>query len=205
MTKKIVLVDEHPLLASALRSLLERQFPGTEIQVVGTLGDACRAHSEAPADLVFADMLCSSGDDYEAMTDVISAVAPARVIVFGKCGRTNLKRLMSSGIHGYVLASSPPDLIAAAAALVAAGGIYAPPAAQGTRPEDQRGFVDQLSSRQRQVLQGLIAGKSNKAIAQALGISLATAKMHVQSILRQSGARNRTEAVALANRELSGD
>jgi two-component system response regulator FixJ len=59
--------------------------------------------------------------------------------------------------------------------------------------------VERLSRRERQILQGLLAGLSNKAIARRLGISLHTVKFHVESLFRKLGARTRTEALAKAS------
>ena len=80
---------------------------------------------------------------------------------------------------------------------ILSGEIYVPPtlaeqANRGSRPEEQL-----LTSRQRQVLEGLVAGKSNKEIAQALNIAEGTVKMHLAALFRVLGATNRAHAAAL--------
>lgn len=97
---------------------------------------------------------------------------------------------------GPLPADAPPELILSAAHLLAAGlGILQVGEPIVSRP------VPTLSSREREVLALLIEGAPNKAIARALDISVSTAKFHVAAVLTKLGARNRSEAVALALRD----
>jgi DNA-binding NarL/FixJ family response regulator len=163
---------------------------------------------QEPVDLIVTDLLCCGPGDLDSLSGLVDAAAPGRVVVFGRCdGRANARRVQAMGVRGYVPASSRPELVAAAIGLVAAGGVYFPqlPHAERSSPaHDGRMFVERLSPRQREVFRGLSAGQSNKTIARALGISVATVKLHVQAILRLAGARNRTEAVAFANESAEG-
>jgi DNA-binding NarL/FixJ family response regulator len=115
-----------------------------------------------------------------------------------------VRQAIAAGVHGYVPATSRPELVAAAIGLVAAGGAYFPQMpSSDERPDGStaRDAVTRLSLRQRDVFQALKEGKSNKVIARELMISVATVKQHVQAILKLSGARNRTEAAALMSRQ----
>jgi len=200
---KLLVVDEHPLLRDAIEGVLKRQFPTADISAVQSHDEARESLLRRPADLVIADLLCCTLADLESLPGLVQAAAPGRVVVFGKCGsRTNAKRAQAAGVHGYVPASSGAELLGAALGLVAAGGRYfpeLPPQDRPTASDDSRRFVERLSPRQHEVFRGLLAGQSNKTIARMLGISVATVKLHVQAILRLAGARNRTEAVALAS------
>jgi DNA-binding CsgD family transcriptional regulator len=91
--------------------------------------------------------------------------------------------------------------IAAAARLVAAGLVVLPEALiAGEEPPEPAAGAVVLTPRERQVLELLAAGASNKLIARRLGISVHTAKFHVASLLAKLGASGRLEAVGLALR-----
>lgn len=199
---KFLVVDEHPLIRDALESVLKRQFPTADISTAPSHEEARLALLRQPVDMVITDLLCSTPGDIEGLPGLVEAAAPGRVVVFGKCGsRASARRAQAAGVRGYVPASSHAELVGAAIGLVAAGGVYFPELPASDKPgagEDSRRFVERLSPRQHEVFRGLSAGQSNKTIARVLGISVATVKLHVQAILRLAGARNRTEAVALA-------
>lgn len=198
---RFLVIDEHPLVREALESVLKRQFPEAQVSAVDSLAGAQAHLGEERADLVVADLLCGSTEDIQGLPALVAAAAPGRVVVFGKCnGRGGGRRVQAAGVHGFVPATARPELIGAAVGLVLAGGLYFPqvPPADRRPPAAGRPLAERLSLRQREVLRGLQAGQSNKAIARAMDISVATVKLHVQAILRQTGARNRTEAVAIA-------
>jgi DNA-binding NarL/FixJ family response regulator len=200
---RFLVIGEHPLLRDALEGVLRRQFPSADVSAVESHDEARQSIGHQPVDLIVTDLLCSRSTELDDLPGLVSAAAPGRVVVFGKCdGRASARRVQAAGVHGYVPASSRPELLGAAIGLVAAGGVYFPDLSAAEKPrtaDDGRRFVERLSPRQHEVFRGLLGGQSNKTIARALGISVATVKLHVQSILRMAGARNRTEAVALAN------
>jgi len=199
---RLMVVDEHPILREALENLLKRQFPDAIIAGAESHEQARAAVLATPFDLVVTDLLCCRAEDLRTLPDLVDAAAPGRVVVFGKCaGRVNARRAQAAGVHGYVPATNPPELVGAAIRLVLAGGDYFPqlPRVEPRAPSPSgQALLERLSPRQREVLRGLEAGQSNKAIAESLGISIATVKLHVQSILKAAGAHNRAEAAALA-------
>jgi two-component system nitrate/nitrite response regulator NarL len=203
---RFLVVDEHPLLRAALESLITRRFSVAEILAVESHEQAMEVLRRLPADLVVTDLLCCRAGDREGLRDLVGAAAPGRIVVFGRCsGGADARRAQTAGVHGYVPATSPSELIGAAIGLVLAGGLYFPQLSavdRQTTAGHGRQPMERLSPRQREVLRGLQAGQGDKAIAQALGLSVATVKLHVQGILRHVGAHNRTEAVMrLADRD----
>jgi DNA-binding NarL/FixJ family response regulator len=198
---RLLIADQHPFLREALEAILRRQFPTAEISTVESHNEAHDAVLRQPADLLLTDLFCCRAGDSESFVKLVESVSPGRVIVVGQCpGPANVRLAKTAGAHGYLPPSSRPELVAAAIGLVLSGGVYFPDPVsldQRSTSETGRRLVDRLSRRQRDVLRGLQAGQSNKAIARALGISVATVKLHVQAIFRQTGAHNRTEAVAL--------
>jgi DNA-binding NarL/FixJ family response regulator len=198
---KVLVVDEHPLLREALEATLRRQFPQAQVVSVESHEAAREALLRQPVDVVLADLFCCRDAKLKTLPDVVSATAPGRVVVLGKCDdRQGVRRAQAAGACGYIPATAPPELIGAAVALVRAGGLYFPQLGafdHRSPSDDPRPLLERMSPRHREVLQGLRAGQSNKAIARSLGISVATVKLHVQAIFRITGAHNRTEAVVL--------
>ncbi len=114
-----------------------------------------------------------------------------------------VKALLQLGVSGFIPKSDTTQVMLQAVRLVLAGGTYVPPrlmADSGSQPTAAPGRVASLSPRQQDVLRLLAEGKPNKLIARDLDISEATVKVHLLAVFRALGARNRTEAVVIAQR-----
>ncbi|HEX3366896.1 response regulator transcription factor [Phenylobacterium sp.] len=205
---RLLLVDEHPLIRDALEGLLRRTFPDAEILVLESIADAREAVRRQPVDLIVTNLLSRHPAALHDLGDLVREAAPARVVVFGeRVAGSAFRQARASGVHGYVPATYRPELVGAAISLVLAGGDYFPhlPHVDPRGPSPNgHDLHARLSLRQRDVFQALKAGKSNKVIARELMISVATVKQHVQAILKLSGARNRTEAAAIAAQAAAG-
>ncbi len=105
-----------------------------------------------------------------------------------------------SGGDSSVLPTRDPGLILSAAALVAAGYRVVPARMPLEEGEELAAAIPHLSLRERQVAALLVEGASNKVIARRLGISVHTAKFHVNAVIAKLGAHNRSDAVTLALR-----
>lgn len=202
---RLLLVDEHPLIRDALEDLLRRTFPRAEISSLESFAAAREAVRRQPVDLIVANLLGRRPGALHELGDLVRDAAPARVVAFGeRVAGSAFRQARAAGVHGCVPATAPPELVGAAIGLVLAGGDYFPHTPPFDRHSpDAHGYdLDaRLSLRQRDVFQALKEGKSNKAIARELMISVATVKQHVQAILKLTGARNRTEAAALLSRQ----
>jgi DNA-binding NarL/FixJ family response regulator len=114
-----------------------------------------------------------------------------------------MQEALDHGAVGYIPKSESPAVILNALRLVLAGGVYIPPvllrSMQGSRPTT-RSAAENLTPRQRDVLQQLIAGKSNKEIACLFELTEATIKAHVTAIFKCLGVGNRAQAVRLVKR-----
>jgi DNA-binding NarL/FixJ family response regulator len=119
---------------------------------------------------------------------------------------------IGAGVSGFISKRSDPALLLAALRLVLANGIYLPESTlryladnhlqHRTKPTN---LLEQLTDRQLQILEHVVAGKSNKNIARAVNLSLGTVKAHLSSTYDRLGVSNRTEAVVLANQYLNKD
>jgi DNA-binding NarL/FixJ family response regulator len=135
----------------------------------------------------------------------------ARILVTGDgCDRDAILEMLSAGSHGFIPKSSSAVDLEHALRATAEGHVFVSPASiepassessqHGTSVSDAR-----LTARQKEVLDLLAGGKSNKQIAQALGISEGTVKVHVNAAFRALGVHNRVSATTalLFNSELS--
>jgi DNA-binding NarL/FixJ family response regulator len=111
--------------------------------------------------------------------------------------------VLSAGAVGYLLKDSRPDELLAAIRAAAAGHAPLDPRVAGALlPGRQKGAANQLSERELQVLRLAAAGLANKQIARRLGISESTVKVHVGSVFRRIGVRDRTSAAVWATENL---
>lgn len=114
------------------------------------------------------------------------------------CDRDTILEMLSAGSHGFISKSSSPQELEHALRATARGQVFVSPAS-GDRPASEssqpRTFNEaKLTARQKEVLDLLAAGKSNKQIAWALGISEGTVKVHVNAAFRALGVHNRVNA-----------
>lgn len=118
------------------------------------------------------------------------------VVLSGSDARDDILQALAAGAHGYIVKSDNTDQLVDRLRYVLSGEIYVP-AVLAELPATSADPIKSLSDRQRQVLKGLVEGKSNKEIALALNVAEGTVKIHVAALFRVLGATNRAHAVAL--------
>lgn len=139
----------------------------------------------------------SSSELSDLLVEAGSAPAERRLLMAPERDLALARRARAHNFSGILPKTDEAPLMIAAIKLVLAGGEYYPCFDEGDSPMGPGGPgpVERLSRRQREVLEEMRLGRTNKEIAKALGISVATVKLHVQAVLGAAGARNRTEAV----------
>jgi DNA-binding NarL/FixJ family response regulator len=200
----ILLITEQPLCEEALADILRRRFPGAIIDCATTLEQAlAKAAQDAPSMIVASLSTC--GLDDRGLARLVDVSPTSSVIALdARTDTAAARRAMASGVHGYIPMTYTRELIDAAIGVVSAGGRYFPQAPANS-PPPPRPTARRLSKRQVEVLSLLLKGQTNQEIADALGISLPTVKLHVHAILNATGARNRTEAALLAKEGWLGE
>jgi DNA-binding NarL/FixJ family response regulator len=208
-TTQVFVVAPAPFARAGLRSMLEDPEMGDGVLVVGEAGSLV----EAGPELSEADVVVVAGDESveETARTVVASVAEegTQAILLLSENDRSLPALRSLAPRGWGVVSpdAPPEEIWAAVAAVSRGLVVLPrvlterllqgPAMFGGAVEE---LVEPLTAREREVLELLGRGLSNKLIARDLNISEHTAKFHVSSIYTKLGASSRSEAVSLGAR-----
>ena len=215
---RILIADDHVLFREGARHFLSQLDDNVEVIEAGGL-DSALAKIDDPGgiDLILLDLtmpgMARGGEKFDGLK-AIREHAPAIpvVILTASESRSDVQQTLDRGAMGYIPKSANADVILNALKLVLAGEIYLPPSlvysgAGLARPKTAWGgttaiegatSLPPITRRQRDVLALLGQGKSNKVIADELGISEGTVKIHVGSILKALGATNRTQAALTA-------
>jgi DNA-binding NarL/FixJ family response regulator len=205
----VLIVDDQALVRVGLRKILESE-PDT--RVIGEAGDgeeavAC-ADSLSP-DVVLMDIRMPVLDGIEATRRIVGARPATRVLILTTFGLDGyVYDALRAGASGFMLKDAPPEEIAAAVRIVASGDALLAPAVtravieefarQRPAPPPPPRAVEELTPREREVLELVVRGLSNPEICGQLVISEATAKTHVARILQKLGLRDRVQVVIYA-------
>ncbi len=208
---RVLLADDHGIVRRGLHYLLER-MPG--FQVVGEASDgreAVRLCEELSPDVVVMDIAMPNLNGIEATSQIVRKNPATGVIILSMhSDETYLVRALSAGAKGYLLKdSAEADLIRAVQA-VSQGRPFFSPAIAETLLEDymrrlkQQNLTDSydlLTDREKEVLQLLAEGKSNKEVATLLDLSLYTVETHRSNLMQKLGLHNTAEIVLYAVRK----
>jgi DNA-binding NarL/FixJ family response regulator len=202
---RVLIVDDHAVVREGLRTYLALQ---EGIDVVGEAVDGEEALHQAAAlnpDVILMDLVMPGRDGIGAMQELRARGATARVIVLTSF--TDEERIMPAilaGAAGYLLKNVQPAELARAVRAAHAGEALLDPAVAARLVEalvDRRAAPQpELTPREHQVLELIVAGMANKRIALELGLSEKTVKAHVGHLLAKLGVADRTQAALLAVR-----
>jgi DNA-binding NarL/FixJ family response regulator len=204
-TIRVVVVDDHPKFRAGVVASISAQ-PGLE--VVGEGGSADEARSlveQHDPDVCLLDITMPGGG-LAAARDITGASPHTRVVMLTVSeDQDDLLAAMKAGASGYVLKGATATELASVLRNVSAGEVYVAPAlAWGLLREMSRpksAPLDELSAREREVLELVAAGLSNQEIGDRLSLAEKTIKHYMTSILSKLRVRSRVEAALLAYRE----
>ncbi|WP_108683159.1 two-component system response regulator NarL [Methyloceanibacter sp. wino2] len=203
---KVLLVDDHPLFRSGVAQLISSQ---PDFEVVGeaaTCDDGVALAESLGPDLVIMDMHMGEGSGLEALRRIKEAELSTEVIMLTVSdAETDFLRAVRAGAKGYLLKGSEPEEILNKLRLAARGeSVFTEPlmnlllgAMRDGAPKPAPD-AECLTTREKQILQLIAAGKSNKHIARDLNISDGTVKVHVKNLLRKLNLQSRLEAAVWA-------
>jgi DNA-binding NarL/FixJ family response regulator len=195
---KVMVVDDHPLMRVGIAAIINARADMTVVAQAGTGEEAVALFQKHRPDVTLMDLRLPGGlGGVEAITAIRSKSTRARFIVVTTYdGDEDIHRALEAGAQGYVIKGMPYQTLVDALQKVHSGGRFLPPPV--ARALASRLPHSDLSSRELEVLHLLVGGNSNKDIANLLGITEATVKSHVSTILMRLDVEDRTQAVVAA-------
>ncbi len=211
---KVVLVDDQSLCRRGLSELLANCY---DFDVLGATDniDELRIICLAKPDLLVVDLRMKPMDGISLLTQLRSeGITIPAVMLTMSDSETDLADAIRAGVRGYLLKDMAPDDVVDSIRRVAAGELVVAPAMtvkmidllRGTQPgQEPRNSLKLLTEREREIIQLLARGESNKVIAQHLSISYDTVKQHVRHILTKLNLSSRVKAAVLFAKEGGAD
>jgi two-component system nitrate/nitrite response regulator NarL len=204
---KAVLVDDHPLFRKGLAELFEHDGRIRVAGVAGSLAEARPLLAQKP-DVLVIDLNLPEQDGVEAIRQLREEGLQIPVVALTMSeSEDDMAAALRAGARGYLLKSMEPDEVIEAILRAVRGEVVVAPAMTAklvrlldAKPGAGGSLMDQLTQREREILGCLTRGKSNKAIAQELGISVDTVKLHVKNVLTKLNLSSRVEAAVYAVR-----
>ena len=193
MKTRVVLMDDHRVVGRSLRAYLE-SFADLEVVGVAVSGEELlRSIAGWRADVAICDLLLPGGMDGVETIRRLREVAPGvrAIALTASIEEARMVGALRAGAAGYVRKDAEPEVLLQAVRVVARGGRYFDVDAAHRQ-------VDGLTEREGEVVRQLALGRSNKEIAEALGIGDETVKSHVSAVLGKLGAENRAQAIVAA-------
>jgi len=207
MALRILIVDDHAVVADGIRHLLAAQ---KDLEVVATAGDgveAVRMAGELRPDVIVLDIVMPRMNGIDAAREIVRRDPQARVIILSMYSDSDrVYESLQAGARGYVLKRDLADELILAIRQVGAGGRYLSPGVTDTvitdYLEEKRAPtpLHQLSARERHVLQMLVEGKSAASVARKLQLSPRTIETYKARLMRKLGLSDLPALVKFAVR-----
>lgn len=207
---RVLIVDDHTVLRDTLRLLLEMNG---EVEVIGEASDGRQAIDMAEQlkpDVVLMDTAMPGLNGIEATAQIRKRMPKTKILILSGYGHEDqVRAALRAGASGYVLKSSSSEELLLAIRTVNQSNTYLSQAlAEGDRlrsyllaTEGRGGREASLSAREREVLQLIAEGYTNRAIAERLFISVKTVEAHKEHIVQKLGVRGSAELIRYAIRK----
>ena len=201
MTIRVLVVDDHAVVRSGIRLVLEAEEDIEVVAEAGTAEEGVRAARLEKPDVVLLDVVMPGRSGIEATPDIRAAAKNAEVLVLSmQDDPSYVREAFAAGASGYVLKEAADVEVVQAVREVAAGRKYVHPAlgarlAAAEAEDAAKAASDPLSEREREVLRLLALGHTNQEIAKMLYISVRTAETHRAHIMQKLGLQTRAELV----------
>ena len=207
---RILLAEDHTLVRHGVRRILETQPDWTVVGEAGDGREAVRLALELQPDLAIIDVAMPLLNGVEVTRQVVRRVPGIRTIALSVYSdEAYVTQALKAGAHGYLLKdSADKDLISAVKSVMAGNSFFSPAVARVmlddyVRHMGERGSPDRfdaLTERERETLQLVAEGHSNKAIGELLGISPATVETHRAHVLQKLDLHSTAELILYAVR-----
>lgn len=203
---RVLIVEDHQIVADGLTALLNGQKDMTVVGIVGSVAESAAKAAEVLPDIVLLDFRLNDGTGADAAA-AIRRVAPNAKHIFLTREDSDVARFaaLESGASGFIHKSRAAAEVVDAIRTVAAGGTLITPSAIATlinRRRQMDGQRESLTAREKEVLRLMAEGLSSRDIASKLGISYATVRTHIRSLDAKLGVHSKVQAIVKA-RELA--
>lgn len=194
----ILLIDDHPLFRAGIATVIDDLDAPVRIIEAGSCEQALGLLERGVEfSLILLDLHLPGMDGMTGLSKLRDSSPATPVVVLSATEDSRrIRQAIGAGAKGYIPKSASRQIILSALRLVLAGGVYLPQSIlESPAPVATAG---ELTTRQREVLRWLARGKSNKEIADTLGMAENTVRVHVAAILKYLDVKNRAEAVFAA-------
>ena len=201
MNIKVLIVDDHAVVRSGLRLLLEAEDDMAVVGEAGTAREAVFELRSSQADVVLMDVAMPGGSGIDVIPQLMHEAPETKILMLSmQDDPSYVRQAFEAGASGYVLKEAADAEVVAAVRDVAEGRSYVNPAlgARLVAAESEarkRAEADPLSDREREVLRLLALGHTNQEIAKMLYISVRTAETHRAHIMQKLNLRSRADLV----------
>lgn len=206
MAIRVAMVDDHAIVRAGLRMVLESD---PDFDIVGEADNAAAAVAlalESKPDVILVDINLPDESGLKVADAILRTQPGVRLLMLSvHDDQEFVRESVRIGAHGYLRKdTTPADLRAAIRAVYAGDAFFSPSVARTLvealreKPQGVRPTLDQLTTRERDVLVRVARGQQNKEIASELGISVRTVESHRDSLMRKTGLRNAAALTRLA-------
>jgi DNA-binding NarL/FixJ family response regulator len=196
---QVLSVDDHPLIREGIATMINSQPDMVVVSQASSGAQAIQQYRQHRPDVTLMDLRLPEMSGIDAMIAIRSEFPEARIVMLTTFeGDVEIQRALQAGARGYLLKNMPPSEILDVIRQVHAGKKRVPHevAAQLAEHMSDEG----LTAREVEVLAKVAGGNRNKDIADLLFISEETVKVHLKHIMDKLGAKDRTQAIAIAVR-----
>jgi len=192
----ILCVEDHPLFRAGIRDLIESQSDMVLVGLAASGAEGINLARQLMPDVILMDLRLPDMNGIAATAGIREHRPDAKVLMLTTFeGDAEVQRALAAGARAYVLKSSSPEELVNAIRHVHAGKKYLP---SELAIELAQHVGEAVTPREISILKLIAAGNRNKDIAQHLSIAEDTVKGHIKHIMEKLGARDRTQAVAIA-------
>ena len=206
----ILIADDHELIREGIRQSLQDLNPDGVIFEAEDEQQVETVLQSEHIDVLLLDLVLPNGKSFKLLESTIIDYPEMKVAMLTASEDVNdVRKCMDFGASAFITKTSGKTNLVNALRQVIAGGVYISPdlidkinesQADGSSGSEDAKKIDSLTNRQKEVLELVCKGSSNKEIANLLGLSDNTVKIHVTAILKSLEVSNRTQAVLFANK-----
>lgn len=209
----ILIADDHTLFRDALVHYIQRAEPNSEVSVAKDTYEVEELLSkEGGVDLIMLDYKMPGMKGLQGLGRLLEKFPGIPVaLMSGLAEEAVVEQALRMGASGYLPKTLSGKALLSAIKSIAGGEVYVPTVKNGNplpsyyADDEEEGLENfKLTNRESEVLQFIMQGASNKEIARELGLQEVTVKLHVRGVCRKLGAKNRTQAAMIAQKNAVG-